>query len=147
MAAAEATRKLIVLIEDRPEDTLLFVKVTSELLPVVKVEVFENDLLFEAWLKKSTDVLLTQVSMIFLDINLRAKGGFYCLSLIKKHKILRLVPSLFLTTSSQQSEIERAYREGIQSYIVKPMEIQDFRRMLGLTYDYWFEIVSMPQLF
>jgi DNA-binding response OmpR family regulator len=82
--------------------------------------------------------------LILLDIKLPKQDGFSVLAAIKRQNHLRMIPVLMLTSTDDQSEINRCYELGASSYIVKPVQYDAFQarvKALGL----FLEIVRLPQ--
>ncbi len=82
--------------------------------------------------------------LILLDINLPKKNGHEVLSFIKSTDGLRQIPVIILTTSSSESDIEKAYKNFVSCYITKPIEVNDFLNAISKIEDFWFSIVSLP---
>ena len=59
--------------------------------------------------------------LIFLDINLPGINGHEILSLFRKNKLLTQTPVVIYSTSSNQNDVRRAYINGANLYVVKPM--------------------------
>ena len=76
--------------------------------------------------------------LILLDIKLPKADGFTVLEKIKTDPRLRLIPVLMLTSTDDQAEVNRCYKLGASSYIVKPIRYEEFQeriRALGLFLD------------
>ena len=58
-------------------------------------------------------------------------------------------PSLFagvvLTTSSDDRDIERCYRSGVNSYLRKPVDLRGYLKSIERLKEYWFDIVLLPE--
>jgi CheY-like chemotaxis protein len=67
--------------------------------------------------------------LVLLDLKLRRVSGFEVLAWLRAAPGLRRVPVVVLTSSRQSPDIDRAYDEGANSYLVKPV---GFERLLGL---------------
>ncbi len=70
--------------------------------------------------------------------------GFAVLEAVKSDPTLRLIPILILTSTDNQTEINRCYTLGANSYVVKPIRYEDFQeriKALGLFLD----IVRLPE--
>jgi CheY-like chemotaxis protein len=50
-----------------------------------------------------------------------------------------------LTTSSNPKDIEACYQGGANSYLIKPVNIQEFTHMLRALHDYWLHVVALPE--
>jgi len=78
--------------------------------------------------------------LILLDLNIPEKDGIEVLTEIKEDKKLRIIPIVILTTSNSFSDIQRAYLNYANSYLVKPINFEKFRKMvkdLGIYWGLW----------
>lgn len=81
--------------------------------------------------------------LILLDLNLPKVTGKQVLEQIQNDDKLRHIPVVVLTTSQQEKDIQQCYDSGASSYIVKPVGIDDFIRMIHCIDEYWFDIVRL----
>ncbi|WP_164851184.1 response regulator [Larkinella soli] len=81
-------------------------------------------------------------SLIILDINMPLRNGLETLQAIRADNQLKNIPVLILTSSRQ--EVEKAYRLGANSYLVKPMQFNELIRMVGEVTTYWRDTVNLP---
>jgi two-component system response regulator len=75
--------------------------------------------------------------LILLDLRLPLVDGLSVLEEVKRSPELRRVPAVVLTTSDAPKDLQRAYASHVNSYLVKPMDFEQFSRQvqdLGL---YW----------
>lgn len=82
--------------------------------------------------------------IILLDLNMPRKDGREALSEIKSDPALRRIPIIVLTTSQAEEDILRSYDLGVNSFIRKPVQFEDFVEMVKVLGKYWFEIVELP---
>ena len=75
--------------------------------------------------------------LILLDINMPKVNGMEVLRKIKEHADLRLVPVVMMTSSSKHPDSLEAYRLGVNSYIVKPVEFGEFAETVAKVGMYW----------
>lgn len=75
--------------------------------------------------------------LILLDLKLPKINGLEVLTRVKADLRTRAIPVVMLTSSQQQSDLERSYRTGVNSYIVKPVEFESFVRVVGELGLYW----------
>lgn len=75
--------------------------------------------------------------VILLDLKLPKVNGLEVLQIIKSHPDLKTIPIVVLTTSSESSDVERAYRFGANSYIVKPVDFEKFMEVAKNIELYW----------
>jgi CheY-like chemotaxis protein len=78
-----------------------------------------------------------QPTLILLDLKLPRKNGFEFLEWVKTEPRLRLIPVVVYTSSSQLSDIHRAYRLGANSYIVKTADFQKMEENVKVLLAYW----------
>ncbi|BAY81782.1 two-component system response regulator [Calothrix parasitica NIES-267] len=84
-------------------------------------------------------------SIILLDLNLPGTDGREVLEQIKQDERLKTIPVIVFTTSSNPKDIETCYRFGVNSYILKPMNVQKSKDVMQSIVDYWFSIVLLPE--
>jgi two-component system, chemotaxis family, response regulator Rcp1 len=82
--------------------------------------------------------------LILLDLNLPRKNGLEVLEEIKGDPELRHTPVIMLTTSSSARDIAACYDRGVNCYVVKPLELDDFTRLVQEINRFWFEVARLP---
>jgi two-component system, response regulator len=75
--------------------------------------------------------------LVLLDLRLPKVDGIEVLKRARSHPIWQQVPFIVLTTSRENSDIERAYRLGANSYIVKPVDFATFAAVVKTIEIYW----------
>jgi CheY-like chemotaxis protein len=83
--------------------------------------------------------------LIILDLNLPGTDGREILVTIKQTKKLRSIPIVVLSTSSNPKDIEACYQTGVNSYMLKPMNINELKDSLRVMLDYWFKAMVLPK--
>ena len=78
---------------------------------------------------------------VLLDLNLPKVDGRQVLAEIKADPGLRRLAVVVLTTSQQEEDIIRSYDLGANSFITKPVNVDQFARAIRTLEEYWFEIV------
>ena len=82
--------------------------------------------------------------IIILDLNLPKKDGCEVLKEIKENNDLKTIPVIILTTSSAEKDILRAYDLHANAYIVKPLDFDEFMKVIESITDFWFKTVTLP---
>ena len=82
--------------------------------------------------------------LMLLDLNMPKMDGKQLLKQMRADPNLRRIPVVALTTSKQESDIIRTYDLGANSYIVKPVDMDQFVNAIKVLKDYWFQIVVLP---
>src|ERR1700754_2829040 len=82
--------------------------------------------------------------LILLDLNLPGIDGREVLAEIKSDALLSIIPVVILTTSRAEEDILRTYRLHANCYITKPVDFQQFIRVVQSIEQFWFAIVRLP---
>ncbi|SPE61066.1 Response regulator receiver protein [Verrucomicrobia bacterium] len=82
--------------------------------------------------------------LILLDLNMPKKDGREALRAIKNDAELRRIPVVVLTTSKADTDIERIYDLGANSFISKPVQFDGLVNVMKLLGQYWFQAVQLP---
>jgi CheY-like chemotaxis protein len=85
-----------------------------------------------------------QPDLILLDWNLPRKNGRQVLGEIDADERLRRIPTIVLTTSQADEDILNAYNLHANCYITKPVDYQQFLKIVQSIEDFWFSIVQLP---
>jgi CheY-like chemotaxis protein len=83
--------------------------------------------------------------LILLDLNMPKIGGSEVLAEMMKDEILSSLPVVVLTTSEQGEEILKLYKMRCSSYIVKPIDFNQFLKVVRTIAEYWFTVVVLPK--
>lgn len=82
--------------------------------------------------------------LIVLDLNLPRIDGKQVLREIRADEKLKEIPVVMLTTSDEERDIIESYRLGVNAYMTKPVEVQDFMDSVQKLEEFWFELVMLP---
>lgn len=83
--------------------------------------------------------------VILLDLNLPKKDGREVLLEIKEDPDLRRIPVVVLTTSEAEQDILRTYDLHANCYITKPIDLDQFIKVVKAIEDFWLTIVRLPE--
>jgi two-component system response regulator len=84
--------------------------------------------------------------LLLLDLNMPRMDGREVLAAISQDETLRHLPVIVLTTSTIREDVLTAYRLSCSSYIVKPIDFQQFVAVVQAIVDYWFSVVVLPDV-
>ena len=84
--------------------------------------------------------------LILLDLNMPKMSGREVLAEMIKDDHLKGLPVVILTTSEQEQEILKMYNMRCSSYIVKPVDFDQFLRVVRAIAEYWFTVVVLPNV-
>jgi len=82
--------------------------------------------------------------LILLDLNLPKKNGLEVLEEVRQDAALRHIPVIMLTTSSSARDIAACYDRGVNCYVVKPLDLDDFTALVQAINRFWFEVARLP---
>ncbi len=146
MASLAIARPLqLLLVEDNPGD----VRLTKEALKAgdvaVNLSVARDGVEAIEFLRREGAFESAPApDLILLDLNLPRKNGREVLSEIKADPILKKIPVLVMTTSRADQDINRAYSLNANCYITKPMDLDEFLRIVKSIEDFWMKTVTLP---
>jgi len=89
--------------------------------------------------------LARRPDLLLLDVNLPGLNGFEVVAAIRAVPGLQTLPVVLLSTSSLDSDVQRAYRSGANSYITKPASFDRLREIAQALVVYWSQTVRIPQ--
>ena len=135
----------ILLVEDNPAD----VRLTQEAFREGKIH---NTLLVARDGVEAMDVLqrrgkyadAPRPDLILLDLNLPRKDGREVLAEIKADPELRRIPVVILTTSRAEMDVVKSYNLHANCYIVKPVDLDQFVRVIHSIENFWLTAVTLP---
>ena len=84
--------------------------------------------------------------LLLLDLQMPRRDGFELLQTIKSHPELKLLRTIVLTSSCEISDINKAYRLGANSFMVKPNDFQDYAALSHTMAKFWFERSEKPEV-
>jgi CheY-like chemotaxis protein len=82
--------------------------------------------------------------IILLDLNLPKKDGREVLEEVKGDDNLKNIPIVVLTTSKAEEDILRSYNLHANAYITKPVNFDQFIKVVKSIEDFWLEVVKLP---
>ncbi len=133
----------ILLIEDNEGDILLTTEAFEESKIVNNLKVIKDGKeairFFERLTSKDE-----APNLVLLDVNLPKVSGHDVLTYIKGNEKYKTLPVIMLTTSSSEKDILAAYKNHVNCYITKPIEVLDFMKAILKIEDFWINIVSVP---
>jgi two-component system, chemotaxis family, response regulator Rcp1 len=135
----------ILLVEDNPGDVQLTKEALEEGNLFVNLSVANDGVEAMAFLRRQGEHADAPTpDIILLDLNLPKKGGREVLQEIKADADLKCIPVVVLTTSEAEADIVSTYGLHANCYITKPVDIDQFIKIVQLLEQFWFTIVQLP---
>jgi CheY-like chemotaxis protein len=82
--------------------------------------------------------------LVLLDLNLPKKDGREVLAAMKADPTLKTIPVVVLTTSQAEEDVMRAYNLNCNCYVTKPVDFEQFTRIVQAIEQFWLTIVTLP---
>lgn len=82
--------------------------------------------------------------LVLLDLNLPRLNGREVLREIKSDPELKRIPVVILTTSDAEQDILKSYELHANCYITKPVDLEQFSKVVQYIEEFWFTIVKLP---
>lgn len=131
------------------EDNLGDVRLTQEALKEGKVHnnlnTVANGVEAMAYLRRQSPYgTAARPDIILLDLNLPKKNGREVLAEIKQDGELKHIPVVILTTSKADEDVLKSYNLHANCYITKPVDLDQFIRVVQSIEDFWLTVVKLP---
>lgn len=135
----------ILLIEDNPGD----IRLVKEVFKDAKLH---NNLQVALYGEEAMKMLRQEgeyfkaprPDLILLDLNLPKKNGREVLREIKEDENLKCIPVVILTTSNAEEDLIETYKLDANCYITKPVDLDEFIKVVKSIQNFWLEIVKLP---
>jgi two-component system response regulator len=135
----------VLLVEDNPGDVRLTREALKEGRVWCSLQVVEDGEAALAFVRQQgVYTNAPRPDIILLDLNLPKIDGREVLSNIKADPDLKRIPVVILTTSQAEEDILKAYNLNANCYITKPVDFEQFLKVVRLIQEFWLTIVKLP---
>jgi len=135
----------ILLVEDNPGDVRLTIEALKESKILNNLNVVDDGEEALAYLKREGKYKDSpHPDLIILDLNLPKMDGREVLAEIKEHKDFKRIPIVILTISEAEEDILKTYQLHANCFITKPVDINQFTKVVKSVSNFWFSIVKLP---
>ena len=136
---------VILMVEDNPTDVLIAKEGFSTAKMLTTLHVADDGIeAIEFLNQRGKYAQAPRPDLIVLDLNMPRKNGQEVLAEIKSDDHLKDIPVVILTTSKSQDDINKAYGFYANCYISKPVDFNEFTKVVQAIQDFWFSIVTLP---
>lgn len=142
------TKKLVLLVEDNPDDEALTIRALRKANIANEIEVVRDgsealEFLFCEGPYADRDPVSVP-ALVLLDLKLPKVDGIEVLRRIRADSRTKLVPVVILTSSSQDEDIVHSYQSGANSYVRKPVDFAEFVDAVARLGLYWMILNEGP---
>lgn len=137
----------VLLVEDSPDDVELTLRALREHNLANRVKVVSDGVEALEYLRPDDaqdPPVDAYPKIVLLDLKLPRIGGLEVLRRLKASERTRLIPVVVLTSSREESDLVASYRYGANSYIVKPVDFEQFIRAVSELGLYWVLMNEVP---
>ncbi len=137
----------ILLVEDNPDDVTLTLRSLKKANIANDVVVMRDgaealDYLFGTGAYEGRGV--AKPAVILLDIKLPKINGLEVLARVRRDERTRRLPVVILTSSDEENDLARSYELGVNSYVRKPVEFEEFSKAVTQLGLYWLLLNESP---
>jgi chemotaxis family two-component system response regulator Rcp1 len=140
-------RKLleVLLVEDSPGDVRLTQEVFRDTNSSIRLHVAADGVEAMAFLRhEGAHADVPRPDIILLDLNLPKMDGREVLAHIKEDENLKTIPIVILTTSAAEADILKSYQLRANCYLSKPVQLDEFERLVKSISSFWLTDVKLP---
>ncbi|MFQ5737001.1 MAG: response regulator [Thermodesulfobacteriota bacterium] len=135
----------ILMVEDSPADVELTMEAFKDAKMINNIHVAEDGEEAMAFLRREGGYAdAPRPDLILLDLNLPRKDGREVLGEVKQDPDLKRIPVVVLTTSDSERDILKAYDLHVNAYITKPVDLDQFIKVVDAVEDFWLSVVKLP---
>jgi two-component system, chemotaxis family, response regulator Rcp1 len=135
----------ILLVEDTPTDVRLILDAFKQAKLGSRLTVVGNGVEAMAFLRRQGKYAKAcRPDLVLLDLKLPLKSGFEVLAELKADAALQPIPVVVLTSSPLEADVLKAYNIKANAYVVKPVEFEEFLKMVAEIEDFWCSAVILP---
>ncbi len=135
----------ILLVEDNPGDVRLTKEALLEGKVLNRIFVAEDGLeALEFLHRRGKFASVPRPDIILLDLNMPRMDGREFLARVKNDPDLRSIPVVILTTSEADQDVFRSYDMHASCYISKPVDMEQFMKVVKMIKQFWFTVVRLP---
>jgi two-component system response regulator len=140
----------ILLVEDSLDDAEMTIRALKKINLANKVVHVEDgqealDFLFAKG-RFSARELTNRPKLIVLDIKMPKVDGIEVLRQIKSNETTRMIPVVIMTSSAEEKDMIASYDLGVNSYVVKPVDFENFVKAVNELGLYWLLVNKIPTL-
>ena len=140
------TLRPILLVEDNPNDLELTLEALKERHVGNRIDVARDGVEALQYLRREgpfANRIPEIPSMVLLDLKLPKLDGLQVLREIKSDPVFKIIPVIMLTSSREESDLIKSYDLGVNAYVVKPVDFEQFFEAVQRIGAFW-AVVNEP---
>jgi len=142
----KSRERYILMLEDDGDDRHITETFFAEQNYNIRLEFLTNPGEMISYLDRCYQEGILLPSLIILDKYVPAGSGIEVLKAIKAHPVFHQIPTVMISGSDHEEDIEESYRLGANSYIIKPFRSEFTIKKISTFVTYWFEVAELPMI-
>jgi CheY-like chemotaxis protein len=139
----------MLLVEDSPDDVAFFVRAFDKARLAARLHVVSDgaealEFVFRTGVYAHRNPA-SRLKVIFLDLKLPKVNGLEVLRRLKADPRIRTIPVVAWSSSQEERDLVESYATGVNSYVVKPMDFDEFERSVQALGQYWLQFNQTPK--
>ncbi|MFO7996249.1 MAG: response regulator [Dehalococcoidia bacterium] len=135
----------ILIVDDNPGDLRLTAEALKEGKVQNRLHLAKDGIEAIAFLRRQGKYIdAPRPDLILLDLNMPRMNGREVLAEIKEDSELKHIPVVMLTGSREMGDIVRTYDLHANCYVTKPIDLEQYIRMVRSITDFWLTTVKLP---
>jgi two-component system response regulator len=139
----------VLLVEDNEDDSTFFVHALKAAVPTAQIRVARDGvealaMIFGAECPENVP-LLARPKLVILDLKMPKISGLEVLRRLKGNAHSRTIPVVVLSSSLEKRDLADIYQLGANSYLVKPMDFDEFGETVKMLGHYWLQFNQPPK--
>lgn len=134
----------LILVEDNASDAELAIRILRKIgLGEKLLHIEDGEALLEYVFgtgRYSDRNMAENPKLIIMDLKMPKVNGLEALQKIKEGVHTRYIPVVLLTSSNEENDLRSAYALGVNSFVVKPLEFEDYVKVISSISNYWLQI-------
>jgi chemotaxis family two-component system response regulator Rcp1 len=135
----------ILLVEDNPGDVRLAQEAFRDSKILNRLHVVGDGVEAMAFLRREGEYGgVPRPDLVLLDLNMPRKDGREVLAEVKADENLKRIPVVIMTVSKAEEDVLKTYNLHANCYIIKPLDLDQFIKVIKAIEDFWLTIVKLP---
>lgn len=144
-AFQQGRQAVVLLVEDNPDHAFLTQEAFEECGQKINLQHVDNGEKCLMFLRRQAPFeTAPRPDLILLDLHMPRMNGFEVMEAIAGDEALCGITVVVLSTSAEGKEVQRMYRLGCRSFMVKPFDFSVFSAAIKQLTSYWFGLVVLP---
>ncbi len=141
----------VVLVDDNTNDAELALRVVRKAQPSAPTVLLEDGERAIEYFKgyNSTDIhadgAIALPKLVLLDLKLPKLDGLEVLQALRSQPVFQAMPIVVLSSSRELSDVRRSYELGANSFVVKPVQFDQYLARITTLVNYWLTINELPR--